>query len=323
MKQTVLVEVKNLKKYFPIKGGILKRTIGHIKAVDDVSFTMYKGETLGIVGESGSGKSTMGRTMIRLYEPTEGEVFFEGDNLFKYSRKEMRRVRKGMQMVFQDPFASLNPRMTIAELIEEPMVVHKLYDRSERNEKVKELLNKVGLQAEYGSLYPHEFSGGQRQRVGLARALSINPKLIIADEPVSALDVSVQAQVINLMKDLQDEFELTYLFIAHDLSVVKHLSDRVGVMYLGRLVELANKKDLYSGPVHPYTQALLSAVPVPNPRLKKERIILEGDIPSPANPPSGCVFHPRCKYATDRCRVEKPLWREIAKDHYVACHLVD
>ncbi len=316
----ILVEVKNLKKYFPIKGGILKRTIGHVKAVDDISFQIYSGETLGVVGESGSGKSTMGRTMIRLYEPTAGEIYFQGENLLNLDRNKLRKTRKNMQMVFQDPYASLNPRMTIGDLVEEPMLVQGI-NKYERRERALYMLNKVGLSEEHYPLFPHEFSGGQRQRIGIARALSVQPKLIIADEPVSALDVSIQSQVINLLVDLQAEFHLTYMFIAHDLSVVKFISNRVAVMYLGKIVELADKTNLFSNPAHPYTQALLSAVPQPNPRHKKERIILTGDIPSPANPPQGCAFHPRCRYATEQCKIEKPKWQEIEPDHYVACHL--
>jgi len=316
----ILVEVKNLKKYFPIKGGILKRTIGHVKAVDDISFQIYSGETLGVVGESGSGKSTMGRTMIRLYEPTAGEIYFQGENLLNLDRNKLRKIRKNMQMVFQDPYASLNPRMTIGDLVEEPMLVQGI-NKNERRERALYMLNKVGLSEEHYPLFPHEFSGGQRQRIGIARALSVQPKLIIADEPVSALDVSIQSQVINLLVDLQAEFHLTYMFIAHDLSVVKFISNRVAVMYLGKIVELADKTNLFSNPAHPYTQALLSAVPQPNPRHKKERIILTGDIPSPANPPQSCAFHPRCRYATEQCKIEKPKWQEIEPDHYVACHL--
>jgi peptide/nickel transport system ATP-binding protein/oligopeptide transport system ATP-binding protein len=316
-----LLEVKNLSKYFPIKSGVFQRTVGYVKAVDQVSFYIKKGETFGLVGESGCGKSTTGRTILRLIEPTSGEVWFEGKNILELNRREMRKMRKDLQMVFQDPYASLNPTMTVGEIIEEPMQVHKLYTPKERQERVKELMEKVGLNPALVERYPHEFSGGQRQRIGIARALSLNPKLIVADEPVSALDVSVQAQVVNLLEDLQEEFELTYIFIAHDLSVVKHISDRVGVMYLGRMVEMAPKKKLYEEPAHPYTQALLSAVPVPNPKTKRERIILKGDVPSPANPPRGCAFHPRCPKAFDRCKEERPELIHIGNEQYVACHL--
>lgn len=316
-----LVEVKGLRKYFPITGGILKRKIGQVKAVDDLSFDIYKGETLGIVGESGSGKSTMGRALLRLLEPTEGQILFQGDDITHISNSKMRKYRRDMQMVFQDPYASLNQRMSVGELIIEPMYVHGIHTNRERKLKAIKLLETVGLPAEAMTKYPHEFSGGQRQRIGIARALAINPQLIIADEPVSALDVSVQSQVLNLMSDLQDEFNLTYLFIAHDLSVVKHISDRVGVMYLGRLMELSAKKDLYANPMHPYTQALLSAVPVPDPKAKRERIILQGDLPSPSNPPSGCVFRTRCPEAHERCKVDIPAMTHMGNGHYVACHL--
>lgn len=318
-----LLKVNRLSKHFPIKGGILKRTIGQIRAVDEVSFTVKKGETFGLVGESGCGKSTTGRAILRLLEPTSGEVFFEGEDVATLSRQALRLARRNMQMVFQDPYASLNPQMTVGELIEEPLVVHRIAGASERKEKVKELMEIVGLNRSYLQRYPHEFSGGQRQRIGIARALSLQPKLIVADEPVSALDVSIQSQVINLMEDLQKEFDLTYIFIAHDLSVVKHISDRVGVMYLGRMVEIASKEELYHQPAHPYTKALLSAVPVPNPKAKRERIILTGDVPSPANPPTGCAFHPRCPQAFDRCRLERPQLMQLTSDHVVACHLYD
>jgi oligopeptide/dipeptide ABC transporter ATP-binding protein len=316
-----LVEVKGLKKYFPIKGGILKRTVGNVKAVDDISFDVFKGETLGIVGESGSGKSTLGRTILRLLDPTEGQILFNGNDISTINNSKMRKYRRDMQMVFQDPYASLNQRMTIGELLTEPMYVHGMHTNTERKRIAMKLLETVGLPAEAMAKYPHEFSGGQRQRIGIARALSINPQLIIADEPVSALDVSVQSQVLNLMSDLQDEFNLTYLFIAHDLSVVKHISDRVGVMYLGRMMEISPKKLLYTNPMHPYTQALLSAVPVADPKAKKERIILQGDLPSPSNPPSGCVFRTRCPEAHERCKVDVPALTHMGDGHYVACHL--
>lgn len=318
-----LIEVRNLKKYFPVKGGVLKRTVGYVKAVDDVSFDIYKGETLGLVGESGSGKSTLGRMLIRLLDPTAGQIKFQAADISGISQRKMRQYRRDMQMVFQDPYSSLNPRMSVGELIAEPLLVQKLLAKVNRNERVLELLKKVGLPPEAANKYPHEFSGGQRQRIGIARALAINPKFVIGDEPVSALDVSVQSQVLNLMDDLQEEFDLTYLFIAHDLSVVKHISDRVGVMYLGRIAELADKDSLYDEPLHPYTQALLSALPVADVLHKREKIKLEGEMPSPSNPPSGCTFHTRCPKAHDRCRVERPELNEVRPRHYVACHLYD
>ncbi|WP_102716264.1 dipeptide ABC transporter ATP-binding protein [Paenibacillus castaneae] len=323
MPRETLIEIRNLKKYFPVKGGVLKRTIGYVKAVDDVSFDIYKGETLGIVGESGSGKSTLGRLLIRLLDPTGGQIRFQDADISAISQRAMRKYRRDMQMVFQDPYSSLNPRMSVGELIAEPMLVQKTVAKSDRNERVIELLGKVGLPPEAASKYPHEFSGGQRQRIGIARALAIYPKFVIGDEPVSALDVSVQSQVLNLMDDLQDEFKLTYLFIAHDLSVVKHISDRVGVMYLGRLAELAHKDNLYEKPLHPYTKALLSAVPVADVRHKKEKIKLVGEMPSPSNPPSGCTFHTRCPQAHDRCKAERPDLKEVFTGHFVACHLYD
>lgn len=318
-----LIEVKNLKKYFPVKGGILQRTVGYVKAVDDVTFDIYKGETLGIVGESGSGKSTLGRVILRLLDPTSGDVIFDGENISTISQNKMRPFRRDMQMVFQDPYASLNPRMSVGELIAEPMVVQNMLTKEERQKKVVELLGKVGLPPEAAMKYPHEFSGGQRQRIGIARSLAINPKFIIGDEPVSALDVSVQSQVLNLMDDLQDEFDLTYLFIAHDLSVVKHISDRVGVMYLGRMAELADKDSLYEEPLHPYTKALLSAVPIADVNVKREKIKLKGELPSPSNPPSGCTFHTRCPDCFDRCKVDRPELKEVKPGHFVACHLYD
>ncbi|PTM58104.1 ABC transporter ATP-binding protein [Desmospora activa] len=318
-----LLEVQQLSKHFPIRGGLLKRKVGDVKAVDQVSFSVGKGETFAIVGESGCGKSTTGRTLLRLLEPTAGKVLFEGKDIAGLSRRELRVARRDMQMVFQDPFASLNPTMTVGQLLEEPMAIHGLYDKSERKKRVQELMDTVGLNAGFVQRYPHEFSGGQRQRIGIARSLSLKPKLIIADEPVSALDVSIQSQVLNLMEDLQEEFSLTYIFISHDLSVVKHIADRIGVMYLGRMAEIAPKKALYDKPAHPYTQALLSAVPIPNPRLKRERIVLTGDVPSPANPPMGCAFHPRCPKAFDRCKVERPELIHLQDGHYVACHLFD
>ncbi|MGE8204656.1 ABC transporter ATP-binding protein [Heyndrickxia sp. NPDC080065] len=320
---TTLLEFHDVTKYFPIKKGILQRTVGNIKAVDGVNLKIKKGETIGIVGESGCGKSTVGRTMIRLYEPTRGKIIFKGQDISHLSESQLRnRIRKDIQMVFQDPFASLNPRKNLRSIIKEPLDTHHLFSAKERIEKVESLLDKVGLNPLLMNRYPHEFSGGQRQRIGIARALALNPELIIADEPVSALDVSIQAQIINLMQDLQEEFGLTYLFISHDLSVVKHISDRVGVMYLGKLMELADKDDLYSQPKHPYTDALLSSVPVlRNKGLMRERIVLQGDLPSPASPPSGCVFHTRCPVATEVCTKIIPEFKEIHKNHYVACHL--
>lgn len=318
-----LVVVKNLKKYFPIKGGFFQKTVGNVHAVENVSFSIRKGETLGIVGESGCGKSTTGRTMLRLLEKTEGEVYFEGKEIFGLDKKEMVKLRTDMQMIFQDPYSSLNPRKTVNALVGEALVEHGLVKKGkEMNDKVAEVIERCGLAPYHARRYPHEFSGGQRQRIGIARALALEPKFIVCDEPVSALDVSIQSQVINLLMDLQEEMGLTYLFISHDLSVVKHISDRIGVMYLGGMVELASKDELYSNPLHPYTQALLSAIPVPDPKSKKSRIILKGDIPSPSNPPSGCRFHTRCPYAMDRCKNEVPEYKEVSEDHFVACHLV-
>jgi oligopeptide/dipeptide ABC transporter ATP-binding protein len=316
-----ILEIKNLKKYFAIKGSAFKGKGGQVKAVDDVSFDLYRGETLGIVGESGSGKSTLGRTILRLLEPTEGEIIFEGTNLEKLSLRKLDGYRKNMQMVFQDPFSSLNPRMRVGKLISEPLAVRKILNKADQSKKVLDLIGKVGLPKESLTKFPHEFSGGQRQRIGIARALSLNPQLIIADEPVSALDVSVQSQVLNLMMDLQDEFNLTYLFISHDLSVVKHISDRVGVMYLGKLVEIGLKKDIYDNPLHPYTQALLSAIPMVGFGSKREIIQLKGEPPSPSDPPSGCAFHTRCSHAFDRCKIERPELIQQKEGQSVACHL--
>jgi len=316
----VLIEVKNLKKYFPVKMGLGRKA--YIKAVDDVSFFIKKGETLGLVGESGCGKSTTGRTIIRLYEPTSGQIIFKGEDITK---KDMLPYRKFMQMIFQDPYASLNPRMTVGDIIGEPLEIHNIAKGNEKKERVQELLRLVGLNSEHANRYPHEFSGGQRQRIGIARALAVEPEFIICDEPISALDVSIQAQIVNMLEDLQQRLGLTYLFIAHDLSMVKHISSRVGVMYLGKLVELAESNELYSNPLHPYTQALLSAIPIPDPKISKERtrIILEGDVPSPLNPPSGCRFRTRCKYAFDRCKEKEPEFKDVGSGHYVACHLMD
>ncbi|WPX08055.1 dipeptide ABC transporter ATP-binding protein [Caldicellulosiruptor danielii] len=316
----VLIEVKNLRKYFPVKMGLGKKA--YIKAVDDVSFFIKKGETLGLVGESGYGKSTTGRTIIRLYEPTSGQIIFKGEDITK---KDMLPYRKSMQMIFQDPYASLNPRMTVGDIIGEPLEIHNIAKGNEKKERVQELLRLVGLSSEHANRYPHEFSGGQRQRIGIARALAVEPEFIICDEPISALDVSIQAQIVNMLEDLQGQLGLTYLFIAHDLSMVKHISSRVGVMYLGKLVELAESNELYSNPLHPYTQALLSAIPIPDPKISKERtrIILEGDVPSPLNPPTGCRFRTRCKYAFDRCKEEEPTFKDVGSGHYVACHLMD
>ena len=315
-----LLEVEDLKKYFPLKGGLFGGESGAVHAVDGVSLKVYQGETLGIVGESGCGKSTLGRSMLRLVEPTSGRVQFNGKNVLKLNKSEMQDLRREMQIVFQDPYASLNPRYTIQQTLMEPMEIHNLYERSSRKQRVESMLTRVGLDPSYASRFPHEFSGGQRQRIGIARALILNPKLLVLDEPVAALDVSVQSQVINLLEDLQVDFDLTYIFVAHDLSVVKHISDRVLVMYLGRMAELASSDDLFASPLHPYTRALLSAVPIPNPRVKRERIILSGDLPSPVDPPAGCVFHTRCPVAQDLCKKQVPEWRELRQNHFVACH---
>lgn len=318
-----LIEVNCLKKYFPTTEGIIfQRETGAVKAVDDISFDIQKGETLGLVGESGCGKTTTGRTIIQLYRPTSGQVIFDGIVLNETKGKELRALRKDMQMIFQDPFASLNPRWTISRIITEPLRVHQITKGKESLDKVAQLLELVQLNANYMNRYPHEFSGGQRQRIGIARALATRPKFIVCDEPISALDVSIQAQVVNLLEDLQDQLDLTYLFIAHDLSMVRHICDRVAVMYLGVIVELAERDQLYDNPLHPYTQALLSAVPIPDPETtrSRQRIILEGSPPSPADPPSGCRFHPRCALAQDHCRVDVPVWREINPGHWAACH---
>jgi len=317
----VLLEIKNLRKYFPVRGGFIEGSRGIVKAVDGVNLEVTRGETLGLVGESGCGKTTLGRMILRLEAPTEGEIFFEGENVLGYNGERLKKFRRDVQMVFQDPYASLNPRSSAGSTIGEPFLVHGLADAREREERVARLMGIVGLTREQMRRYPHEFSGGQRQRIGVARALALNPKIIVADEPVSALDVSIQAQILNLLKDLQAEFGLTYLFISHDLSVVEHMSDRVAVMYLGKIVELANSKVLYETPLHPYTKVLFSAIPVPDPARKKERIITGGDVPSPVNPPPGCTFHPRCPYRIERCNREVPALLEISKGHFVACHL--
>ncbi|MGC4191603.1 MAG: dipeptide ABC transporter ATP-binding protein [Thermomicrobiales bacterium] len=319
-----LLDVKNLVMHFPLTQGIIfQRKVGAVQAVDGVSFQVKKGETLGLVGESGCGKSTTGRAILQLYKPTSGEVNFSGRDLTKLDGTEMRKMRRHLQMVFQDPYASLNPRMTVGNIVSEPMQIHKLVEKGQRTQRVQELLQTVGLNPYFANRYPHEFSGGQRQRVGIARALAANPDFIVCDEPVSALDVSIQAQVVNLLEDLQDQFGLTYLFIAHDLSVVRHISDRVAVMYLGKIVEMADRNELYDDPLHPYTKALLSAVPIPDPVIekKRERIILTGDVPSPINPPSGCHFHTRCPYVMDVCKQIDPIFADQGRDHWVACHL--
>ncbi|WP_281417565.1 ABC transporter ATP-binding protein [Alkaliphilus flagellatus] len=325
LEKNTLIEVKNLKKYFPVRKDIFLGKVQYIKAVDDISFHINEGETLGLVGESGCGKSTLGRTIIRLYDSTEGDVFYKGKNISRMKEKDIKPYRRKMQVVFQDPYASLNPRMTVDQLIKEPLSIHNIGSEKERSERVYELLEKVGLNPSYFNRYAHEFSGGQRQRIGIARALAINPEFILCDEPISALDVSIQAQVVNMLEELQNEMGLTYLFIAHDLSMVRHISHRIGVMYLGKLVELADSNELYNRPAHPYTQALLSSIPVPDPRLAKSKIktILEGDVPSPLNPPSGCKFRTRCKYATAKCAEIEPQMKDIGGGHMAACHLFD
>jgi peptide/nickel transport system ATP-binding protein len=320
--ETPLLEVRHVKKYFPIRKGVLQREVAHVHAVDDVTFAVRQGETLGLVGESGCGKSTLGRTIVRLLEPTDGDIVFQGTTISHFGTRKLRPLRSEMQMVFQDPYASLNPRKRVGTIVSDPMRIHNLGSRQEQKRRVGEILETVGLSPEHYNRFPHEFSGGQRQRIGIARALALRPKLIVADEPVSALDVSIQSQMLNLLDDLQKEFQLTYIFIAHDLGVVRHVSDRIAVMYLGKIVELSPAEELYSRPIMPYTEALLSAVPIPDPDLaeKRERIVLEGDVPSPINPPSGCRFHPRCRYATDICKQVEPPLVDYGNGHLAACH---
>jgi oligopeptide transport system ATP-binding protein len=321
----VLVRVENLKKHFPItRGVIIQREVGTVRAVDGVNMEIHEGETLGLVGESGCGKSTTGRSILQLYRPTSGKVYYDGLDLTEMEGDALRKARRNFQMIFQDPYASLNPRMTVEGIIGEPLEVHGIGNRKERHERVKELMSEVGLNPSLNNRYPHEFSGGQRQRIGVARVLALQPNFIVCDEPISALDVSIQAQVVNLLEELQQKFGLTYLFIAHDLSMVRHIADRTAVMYLGKIVELADRTELYTNPLHPYTQALLSAVPIPDPvkERKRQRIILTGDVPSPAHPPTGCNFNPRCPLAIDVCKQEDPEWREITSGHWVACHVV-
>jgi peptide/nickel transport system ATP-binding protein len=332
--EKMLLYVEGLKKYFPIQAGLMRRTVGYVKAVDDISFFVRVGETLGLVGESGCGKTTAGRTILRLYEPTGGRVFFKSRlmsttgeaeivDLASLDKNQMKLLRQEIAMIFQDPINSLNPRMTVFDIVAEPMVIHGMGTGAQAEERVANLLQRVGLRPEHMRRYPHEFSGGQRQRIGIARSLSLNPSLIICDEPVSALDVSIQAQTLNLLEDLQQDLGLAYIFVAHDLSVVEHISDRVAVMYVGKIAEMTRATELYTHPLHPYTEALMSSVPIADPKYQSERIIMEGDVADPSNPPPGCYFHPRCRYAIDVCRIDPPEWRELEPDHFVSCHRAD
>ncbi len=330
-KKDIILDVKGMKKWFPIQKGMLRKVVGHVKAVDDVTFYLREGETLGLVGESGCGKTTVSRTIIRLYEPTSGTAHFQTSlfsadgkpemvNIFDLDKEQMKRIRREVSMIFQDPINSLNPRMSVFDIVSEPMVIHGMPIGPEMEETVTTLLERVGLRKEHIRRYPHEFSGGQRQRIGIARSLSMNPKIIFCDEPVSALDVSIQAQTLNLLQDLQADFNLSYVFVAHDLSVVQHISDRVAVMYVGKIAELAHSDALYNDPLHPYTEALMSSVPKPDPKYQSERIVMQGDVADPSNPPPGCYFHPRCRYAVDKCKTEAPEYRQLKPDHFVACH---
>jgi oligopeptide/dipeptide ABC transporter ATP-binding protein len=319
-----LLETIDLKKHYAVRSGVLSSIKGHIKAVDGISLSISKGETFGLVGESGCGKSTLGRLMLRLIEPTSGECVINGENIYSLKEEQLRKLRRDIQIIFQDPYASLNPKMTAGKIIGEPLKIYNtIPDRNKREERVKELLETVGLSRDHFGRFPHEFSGGQRQRISIARALALNPKLIVCDEAVSALDVSIRSQILNLLKDLQKEFNLTYIFISHDLSVVKYICDRIGVMYLGKIVEIAPSVDLFKNPSHPYTKALLSAIPEPNPKKIKDRVMLKGDIPNPINPPGGCTFHPRCIYALEKCKIDMPNLEQISEGHYVSCHLID
>ena len=322
-KNNILLEVKNLRKFFPIRKGFFSKTHANVKAVDDISFSIERRKTLGLVGESGCGKTTAGRTILRLLEPTSGQVIFDGKPLFKLNRREMKSIRREMQIIFQDPYSSLNPRMPVGSIIEEGLLIHKVGNKKSRQARTRELLDIVGLSTDYYNRYPHEFSGGQRQRIGIARAIALNPNFIVCDEAVSALDVSVQAQIINLLENLQKEFGLAYMFISHDLGVVKHVSDEIAVMYLGKILEYTTTDNLFSNPLHPYTKALLSAIPVPDPKSNKKRIVLKGDIPSPVNPPSGCYFHPRCPQAQDICKTAYPAFEKKSKDHFCSCFMIN